>query len=93
MKLLTEVKINKEEHIAASELFAEGSAEYYTVILLMGYLKYELLKLALMKRWRVNFHIDPDRKKMAVPFRAKDVPAKHTEFGHLGFRVTLTLLS
>ncbi|OXA45049.1 hypothetical protein Fcan01_20248 [Folsomia candida] len=60
----------------------------------MGYLKYEIIYLVLSKRWRVNYGVDVEgERKMAVPFRAKDVPAKRTEFGHPDVAILLTQLS
>ncbi|CAF4965863.1 unnamed protein product, partial [Rotaria socialis] len=50
-----------------------------------GLLSSEVLFVTLKKRYRVNFGVNPNPKfnrLMAVPFRAKDVAAENTEFGH-----------
>lgn len=44
------------------------------ILILSGLLRFEVLKLALTKRWRVSYGVDvKGRRKMAVPFKAKDV--------------------
>eukprot|EP01029_Cantina_marsupialis_P013373 TRINITY_DN295_c3_g1_i1.p1 TRINITY_DN295_c3_g1~~TRINITY_DN295_c3_g1_i1.p1 ORF type:complete len:1002 (-),score=369.10 TRINITY_DN295_c3_g1_i1:614-3583(-) len=55
-----------------------------------------MLFLALQRRWRVNFGVNPspDRlRRVAVPFRAKDVAAEKTEFGHPDVAIILTQIS
>ena len=52
--------------------------------------------VALRKRYRVNYGINPNptfNRLMAVPFRAKDVPTERTEFGHPDVALVLTQLS
>lgn len=45
-------------------------------------------------RWRVNYGVNPTgHRRMAVPFRAKDVAADRAEFGHPDVAIVLTLLS
>lgn len=45
-------------------------------------------------RWRVNYGVNPTGyRRMAVPFRAKDVAAERAEFGHPDVAIVLTLLS
>lgn len=34
------------------------------------------------RRWRVDYGLDLTRSSLAVPFRAKDLPAARAEFGH-----------
>jgi len=59
---------------------------------LRGVLSQEVLKMALQKRWRVHYGVHPTRKnyQMAVPYRAKDVAAERTEFGHPDMALSLT---
>lgn len=65
-----------------------------TVLILSGLLRFEVLKLVLTKRWRVNYGVDVNgRRKMAIPFRAKDFPAGTSEFGHCDVAICFTLLS
>ncbi|CAF5105661.1 unnamed protein product, partial [Rotaria sp. Silwood1] len=50
----------------------------------------------LKKRYRVNFGVNQNAKfnrLMAVPFRAKDVAAENTEFGHPDMAIVLTQIS
>lgn len=64
------------------------------IMILSGLLRLEVLKLALTKRWRVNYGVDPDgERKMAIPFRAKDVAAEMSEFGHPDVAICFTQLS
>lgn len=65
-----------------------------TLLILSGLLRFEVLKLVLTKRWRVNYGVnEKGRSKMAIPFKAKDVAAEQTEFGHADVAICLTQLS
>lgn len=68
--------------------------EQNIILILSGLLRFEVLKLALMRRYRVNYGVnEKGHRKMAVPFRAKDVAAEMTEFGHPDVAICLTQLS
>ncbi|KAF8555164.1 hypothetical protein OG21DRAFT_1572590 [Imleria badia] len=45
------------------------------------------------RRWRVDYGLAPTRTMLAVPYRAKDVPAQRAEFGHPDIAIVLTCLS
>jgi len=45
------------------------------------------------KRWRVNYGHDFSRTMLAVPYRAKDLPASRAEFSHPDATILLTCLS
>ena len=45
------------------------------------------------RRWRVDYGLAPTRTMLAVPYRAKDVPAQRAEFGHPDMAIILTCLS
>lgn len=65
-----------------------------TVLILSGLLRFEVLKLILTKRWRVNYGVNVEgRRQMAIPFRAKDCPNECSEFGHTDVAICYTLLS
>ncbi|XP_037024860.1 uncharacterized protein LOC119066461 [Bradysia coprophila] len=67
--------------------------ERNTIMILSGLLRFEVLKLVLTKRWRVNYGVnEKSQHKMAVPFKAKDV-ADMTEFGHPDVALCFTYLS
>jgi hypothetical protein len=54
-------------------------------LIVRGLLSSEVLLAAFKKRYRVNYGINPNpsfRRLLAVPYRAKDVAADRTEFGH-----------
>lgn len=64
------------------------------IMILSGLLRFEVLKMVLSKRWRVNYGVDPNgQRKMAIPFKAKDVPTEMTEFGHSDVAICFTQLS
>lgn len=76
--------------------------ERNVILILSGLLRFEVLKLILMKRWRVNYGVnekgqrkklEEGGRKMAIPFKAKDVAAEMTEFGHADVAICLTYLS
>ena len=65
-------------------------------LILRGLLSSEVLLVALKRRYRVKFGINQNpnfKRLMAVPFRAKDVAAENTEFGHPDIGILLTQLS
>ena len=65
-------------------------------LILRGLLSSEVLFVALQRRYRVNFGINQNpkfKRLMAVPFRAKDVAAENTEFGHPDVAIILTQLA
>jgi hypothetical protein len=66
------------------------------LLVLRGLLSSEVLFIALKKRHRVNFGVNQNpyfNRLTAVPFRAKDVAAENTEFGHPDVAIVLTQLS
>lgn len=68
--------------------------EQNTIMILSGLLRFEVIKLVLTKRWRVNFGVDANsQRRMAIPFKAKDVAAENTEFGHPDVAICFTQLS
>ena len=60
-----------------------------------------MLFFVLNCRWRVNYGVDISedlqekilRRKLEIPFRAKDIPMQRTEFGHVDVAILFTLLS
>ncbi|KAL0243067.1 hypothetical protein GEMRC1_005628 [Eukaryota sp. GEM-RC1] len=63
-------------------------------LILRGYFYYSVLERALKLRYRVNYGRDVKRKSLlAVPFRAKDVPALASEFSDVDLAIFLTLLT
>ncbi|EGO02914.1 hypothetical protein SERLA73DRAFT_70404 [Serpula lacrymans var. lacrymans S7.3] len=74
--------------------YAQGSGLWQGLLHLRGLLAHGILLYALKdKRWRVNYGLDLNRSLLAVPYRAKDVPAHRAEFGHPDVAVALTCLS
>ena len=91
------------------EEYANRSDQSYLwrgILLLRGLLASNILLFALAdRRWRVDYGLIPqpqhreyfDRStaptRLAVPYRAKDVPAPNTQFGHPDLTIILTCLS
>ncbi|CAF3342468.1 unnamed protein product [Rotaria socialis] len=74
--------------------FSSGDLQMFLII--RGLLSSEVLYFAFKKRYRVNYGVNITsnfKRLMAVPFRAKDVPAERTEFGHPDIALVLTQLS
>ena len=64
------------------------------LLLLRGLLANGILLIAFReRRWRVDYGLAPARTMLAVPYRAKDVPAQRAEFGHPDIAIILTCLS
>ena len=64
------------------------------LLLLRGLLATGILLYAFReRRWRVDYGLAPMRTMLAVPYRAKDVPAQRAEFGHPDIAIILTCLS
>ncbi|KAI6118454.1 hypothetical protein F5141DRAFT_1212382 [Pisolithus sp. B1] len=85
--------------VASSEVqmirdYCGGTAMWMTLLHLRGLLASGILLFALMeRRWRVGYGLAPSRTMLAVPYRAKDVPAPRAEFGHPDVAIVLTSLS
>lgn len=68
--------------------------EQNTIMIISGLLRFEVIKLILTKRWRVNYGVDAkSQRRMAIPFKAKDVAAENTEFGHPDVAICFTQIS
>ncbi|KAG8215417.1 hypothetical protein J3R82DRAFT_9025 [Butyriboletus roseoflavus] len=64
------------------------------LLLLRGLLATGILLFAFReRRWRVDYGLHPLRTMLAVPYRAKDIPAQRAEFGHPDIAIILTCLS
>ncbi|KAL0478346.1 keratin type II [Acrasis kona] len=67
---------------------------YLTLLIIRGLLGCKILFHCMSKRWRVNYGVNPKaNRRMAVPFRAKDLASDRTEFGHADVAILFTLLS
>ncbi|KAH9126266.1 hypothetical protein AeMF1_003292 [Aphanomyces euteiches] len=70
------------------------SLHYNYLLALRGYLAFGLLEHSLEQRHQVDYGIDFRRKKrVAVPFRAANVPSDRSEFGHPDVSLLLTTLA
>ncbi|KAF8326324.1 uncharacterized protein EI90DRAFT_3281699 [Cantharellus anzutake] len=64
------------------------------LLLLRGLFAHGILMYVLSeRRWRVDYGLDLTRSRLAVPYRAKDVPALRAEFSHPDVCTSLTYLS
>ncbi|KAI6125916.1 hypothetical protein EDD16DRAFT_1757564 [Pisolithus croceorrhizus] len=72
----------------------EGTTMWMNLLHLRGLLASGILLFSLMeRRWRVGYGLAPSRTMLAVPYRAKDVPALRAEFSHPDVAILLTCLS
>lgn len=94
-QILKSVLTHKEVDTKPSSLIDHfPQSEQNTIMILSGLLRFEVIKLALTKRWRVNYGVDANsQRRMAIPFKAKDVAAENTEFGHPDVAICFTQLS
>lgn len=75
-------------------LLSDSKRMQMILLLLKGLFAHEILQFAFQqKRWRVTYGHDFSRSMLAVPFRAKDVPALRSEFSHVDITIILTCLS
>ncbi|UJR19100.1 hypothetical protein I4U23_022231 [Adineta vaga] len=95
-------KENIREFILQSDLCVDeylkdySSLDIQLFLIIRGLLSSEVLFVALKKRYRVNYGINPNpnfHPLLAVPYRAKDVAADRTEFGHPDVALVLTHLT
>ncbi|KAJ3085954.1 hypothetical protein HK102_013653 [Quaeritorhiza haematococci] len=93
-QFLVEPSIEQSLVDRMGSLFTSGTPSKSIILALRGIIAQGVLLLALGKRWRVNYGVSPTgHRLMAVPFRAKDVAAESTEFGHPDVAIILTYLS
>jgi hypothetical protein len=96
VKLRPEEKAKWEKCVAGngsgSDMEALPDDVKTLALCLRGVLAHNVLKVVLFKRWRVQYGDHPTRTRfqMAVPYRAKDVAAERTEFGHADVALSLT---
>lgn len=91
-QLLSSQKVSYDVFVRVMEDFPPTQREMF--LILSGLLRFEVLKLVLMRRWRVNYGVnEKGTRKMAIPFKAKDVAAEMTEFGHPDAAICFTQLS
>ena len=88
---------NKDVPLPTSKIveeYARRSTLWAGLLLLRGLLATDILLFTFRDlRWRVDYGLAPKRTILAVPYRAKDVPAPKAEFGHPDVAVLLTCLS
>lgn len=74
--IISERKIDKDSF---PMVHTYSPNEKNIIMILSGLLRFEVLKLVLMRRWRVNFGVDPNgQRRMAIPFKAKDCPSENS---------------
>ena len=82
----TKVRLVKE--------YSQQTPMWGGLLLLRGLLAAGILLYAFReRRWRVDYGLTTVRTMLAVPYRAKDVPAQRAEFGHPDIAIILTCLS
>ena len=82
------------EKVRLVKEYSLGSPLWGGLLLLRGLLATGILLFAFReRRWRVDYGFAPERTMLAVPYRAKDIPAQRAEFGHPDVTIILTCLS
>ncbi|KAH0834163.1 hypothetical protein J3R83DRAFT_11469 [Lanmaoa asiatica] len=82
----TDVRLVKE--------YSQQTPQWGGLLLLRGLLATGIILFAFReRRWRVDYGLAPMRSMLAVPYRAKDIPAQRAEFGHPDIAIILTCLS
>ncbi|KAI0920155.1 hypothetical protein AcV5_009969 [Taiwanofungus camphoratus] len=94
LRYITDIDISDDDPKAhLVQEFCKGGT-WNGVLLLRGLLAHKILEYVLTeRRWRVDFGLDLSRSLLAVPYRAKDVPALSAEFGHPDVAIALTCLA
>ncbi|KAH7882707.1 hypothetical protein F5I97DRAFT_1931318 [Phlebopus sp. FC_14] len=88
------VKDVSASEVEMVEQYSKDSILWNGLLHLRGLLSSGILLFALReRRWRVDYGLAPHRTMLAVPYRAKDIPAPRAEFGHPDVAITLTCLS
>lgn len=77
------------------EIYRTGDAVIWQkMLILRGFIAFDILLHGLKeKRWRVQYGLDLKRSRLAIPYRARDVPSARSEFGHPDVTILLTCLS
>jgi hypothetical protein len=75
--------------------FLQDTDRYDQLLMLRGLLAFGLLEHCLAKRHRTDYglHFDNANRKLAVPYRAAEVPSERSEFNHPDACLLLTTLS
>ncbi|KAI9096946.1 hypothetical protein DFS34DRAFT_621986 [Phlyctochytrium arcticum] len=86
---------SKDKCKLKSRLIAIDSDLWGQVLALRGFLGFGIMEFCLEQRNQVDYGIDPRRltKRMAVPFRAANVPSERSEFNHPDVSIMLTTLA
>ena len=91
---LQNVQVGKEICSTITEMCKNDESLMKRILLLRGLIAHKVLQFILSgKRWSVNFGQHPNRCLVAVPYRAKGVPAATAEFGHPDVTIALTCLT
>ena len=102
IRYLTEERSGELILREAKRVIEESKSNGKILLHVRGLLAGGVLFFVLNCRWRVNYGIDTRERerereraprKMAIPFRAKDVPMERTEFGYANVAILFTLLS
>lgn len=92
-RVITDLQVSMDD-VHPVQSHCKESGAWGELLLLRGLLAHGILAYALKeRRWRVDYGLDPTRTLLAVPYRAKDVPALRAEFGHPDVAIMLTVLA
>jgi hypothetical protein len=93
-RLITTRSAPLKEDAALLETHCKDTGLWNILLLLRGLLAHGVLAYVMQeRRWRVDYGLDLGRSVLAVPYRAKDVPAPRAEFSHPDVTIALTCFS
>lgn len=90
---LRRVVLDPKEEFSPDQVQFDLDVHRQQVRMLRGCLAHELLDFALEQRHRVDYGLRDGAKRLAVPFRAADVPAERAEFAHPDIALLLTTIA
>ncbi|KAK7435072.1 hypothetical protein VKT23_019880 [Stygiomarasmius scandens] len=92
-RFITKKAMLRAETTRLTEFF-RGTHLWNGMLLLRGLFAHGILAHCLQgRRWRVDYGLDFRRTLLAVPYRAKDVPALRSDFSHPDVAICLTSLA
>jgi len=94
IRFITDTNMTEKEANPLLVYCGKNGVSSGILYLLRGLIAHNIILFSLKeKRWKVDYGPDQNRSLLAVPYRAKDSPARKAEFSHPDVALTLTCLS
>ena len=92
-RMIFDINASKEDVDLVAQ-HHKNQSKWKELLLLRGLVAHNILLYTLKGRqWRVDYGLNLSQSMLAVPYRAKDVPASRAEFAHPDVATALTCLS